>query len=118
MENNFEKLKFLSRKFTKERDWEKFHSPKNLIMALFKEIGELGEIFQWKKEELSFKKDLTAEEIENTKDELSDILIYLIRISDVLDIDIISSSFQKIKKNSLKYPVEKSKGKSTKYDKI
>ena len=95
MENKFEKLKVIVREFTKERDWEKFHSPKNLIMSLFKEIGELSEIFQWKKEELSFKNNLTTEEIENIKDELSDILIYSIRISDVLDIDIISSSFKK-----------------------
>ena len=55
MENKFEKLKVIVREFTKERDWEKFHSPKNLIMSLFKEIGELSEIFQWKKEESSFK---------------------------------------------------------------
>lgn len=118
MENKFEKLKVIVREFTKERDWEKFHSPKNLIMSLFKEIGELSEIFQWKKEESSFKNNLTTEEIENIKDELSDILIYLIRISDVLDIDIISSSFKKIEKNRVKYPIEKSKGKSTKYDKL
>ncbi len=118
MENKIEKLKVVVREFTKERDWEKFHSPKNLIMSLFKEIGELSEIFQWKKEELSFKNNLTTEEIENIKDELSDILIYLIRISDVLDIDIISSSFKKIEKNRDKYPIEKSKGKSTKYDKL
>ena len=118
MENKFEKLKVIVREFTKQRDWEKFHSPKNLIMSLFKEIGELSEIFQWKKEELSFKNNLTTEEIENIKDELSDILIYLIRISDVLDIDIISSSFKKIEKNRVKYPIEKSKGKSTKYDKL
>lgn len=118
MENKIEKLKVVVREFTKERDWEKFHSPKNLIMSLFKEIGELSEIFQWKKEELSFKNNLTTEEIENIKDELSDILIYLIRISDVLDIDLISSSFKKIEKNRDKYPIEKSKGKSTKYDKL
>lgn len=118
MKNNFEKLKIVSREFTRERDWDKFHSPKNLIMAMFKEIGELSEVFQWKKEELSFKNNLDSDEIQNIEDELSDILIYLIRISDILEIDIISSSFKKIDKNRIKYPIEKSKGNSTKYNKL
>ena len=118
MEKNFENLKVVSREFTRERDWDKFHSPKNLIMAMFKEIGELSEIFQWKDEKLSFKDNLDSDEIENIKDELSDILIYLIRISDVLDIDLISSSFNKIEKNNIKYPIEKSKGSSVKYNKL
>ena len=118
MKNNFEKLKIASREFTRERDWDKFHSPKNLIMAMFKEIGELSEVFQWKKEELSFKNNLDSDEIQNIEDELSDILIYLIRISDVLEIDIISSSFKKIDKNKIKYQNEKSKGNSIKYNKL
>jgi dCTP diphosphatase len=116
--SNFEKLKTVSREFTKERDWDRFHSPKNLIMAMFKEIGELSEVFQWKKEELSFRNHLDSSEIQNIEDELSDILIYLIRICDVLEIDIISSSFKKIEKNRNKYPIEKSKGSSVKYNKL
>ena len=116
MDDNIKDLINKLREFNKERDWDQFHTPKNLIISLFKEIGELSEIFQWKNIEDSKLENLSNEEIEKIKDELSDILIYLIRISDVLKIDIMSSTFNKIEKNKIKYPISKSYGSSKKYD--
>lgn len=101
--------------FSKERDWDQFHSIKNLTMALSVESSELVEIYQWITEEES--NDKSNEKImQKTKEELADILIYLIRISSKLDIDLEEAVLSKMKQNELKYPVEKSKGNSKKYN--
>lgn len=103
--------------FVKDRDWDQFHTPKNLIMALFKEVGELGELFQWKDSQYGVE-NLTEHEMGKIEDEISDIYIYLIRLSTVLRVDLHKSSLNKIKKNELKYPVERFKGISKKYNEI
>ena len=102
-------------KFTEERDWDQFHSPKNLVMALTSEVGELNEIFQWLTEEQSKKENI--EEIDNIKNEVADIFIYLLRLADMLDIDLEEAVINKMKMNADKYPVELSKGNATKYNK-
>jgi len=112
---NVEKLKKIIGEFAKERDWDKFHNPKNLVMALSSEVGELSDIFQWLSPEESEKK-LSTKNKELAKEEIADILIYLIRLSDKLDIDLEKEVMKKIKKNSNKYPVELSKGNAIKYN--
>ena len=102
-------------KFAEERDWDQFHSPKNLVMALTSEVGELNEIFQWLTEEQSKKENI--EEIDNIKNEVADIFIYLLRLADMLDIDLEEAVINKMKMNADKYPVELSKGNATKYNK-
>ena len=92
------------RKFAEARNWEKFHSPKNLSMALICEAAELTENFQWLTEKESY--SLPSEKLDNVKDEMADILVYLIRMSDVLGIDLLKAAENKIRKNGLKYPVK------------
>ena len=99
-------------KFAKERDWDQFHSPKNLVMALTSEVGELNELFQWLTEEQS--KNLNNDEV---KQEIADIFIYLVRLSDKLDIDIEEAIKEKIEINAKKYPIDLAKGNAIKYNK-
>ena len=90
--------------FTDERNWQQFHSPKNLVMALTGEVGELVEIFQWLTEEQSKQVASNPSTHQSVRDEVADVLIYLIRLSTVLGIDINEAVNQKLKKNSAKYP--------------
>ncbi len=99
--------------FSKERDWEQYHTPKNLSMALAVEASELMEIFQWLTPEQSTKDNLSPERIIAIREEIADVLIYSIRIAQVLDIDILKAIAMKMEKNNRKYPVEKAKGKAT-----
>lgn len=99
------KLLDAHRKFTKERDWDKFQSPKNLAMALSVEAAELVEIFTWLSEKQS--SSLNKEKLEAVSDELADIFIYLLRLSDTLGIDLLAAADQKMEKNGKKYSVEK-----------
>ena len=108
-----EKLKLQLRQFANERDWEQFHSPKNLSMALSVEASEIVEHFQWLTEEQS--ENLPNDKLEEVRTELADTLIYLVRLADKLDIDILAAAQSKINVNELKYPVDKSKGNSIKY---
>lgn len=103
------------REFAKERDWDQFHSPKNLTMALAGEAGELMEIFQWKSIEESQKEHLSKKDIEHCKDEVADVFLYLLRFCDKLDIDLVRASQSKLDKNKEKYPVSLSKGNAIKY---
>lgn len=105
-----EKLKL----FIVERDWGKFHSPKNLAMALSGEVGELISHFQWLSEHESYLKS-DEEKLMEVKDEIADIFLYLIMLSNKLDVDMVSTAMDKIDKNEIKYPVSLSKGKATKY---
>ena len=99
-------------KFAEERDWDQFHSPKNLVMALTSEVGELNDLFQWLTEEQS--KNSDTDEI---RQELADIFIYLLRLADKLDIDIEDAVREKIEINAKKYPVDLAKGNAIKYNK-
>jgi dCTP diphosphatase len=99
--------------FAKDRDWEQFHSPKNLSMALSVEVAELVEHFQWLTEEQS--KQLDDKTLAEVADEIADVQVYLIRLADKLGVDVLATVEEKIKKNEAKYPVDKVKGSSKKY---
>ena len=101
------------RAFNKERDWEQFHSPKNLAMALNVEVAEIAEHFQWLTENEST--NLPPEKLNEIKEEIGDVMIFLLNLSDKLEIDPIQAASEKLEKNKLKYPVDKVKGKSLKY---
>jgi len=104
------------RRFAADRDWDQFHSPKNLASALAVEAAELLEPFQWLTEEQS--RQLSAEQSEAVRDEMADVLLYLVRLADKLDIDLAAAATDKIVRNSAKYPVEKAKGSSKKYTEL
>lgn len=102
------------KKFSEDRDWDQFHSVKNLAMALNVECSELLEIFQWMKEEES--NNIKASEImSKIEDEVADIFIYLMRIMDKTGIDLEQVIIHKMKKNADKYPIDLSKGNAKKY---
>jgi NTP pyrophosphatase (non-canonical NTP hydrolase) len=113
MSRDIESLRSKLRLFAEERDWDKFHSPKNLAAALSVEAAELLEHFQWLTESESA--SLPKETRLGVSEELADVLLYLIRLADKLDIDLAQAAEQKLLKNAEKYPVEKANGKSTKY---
>jgi len=95
-------------RFARERDWEQFHSPKNLVMALAGECGELIEHFQWLTEAQS--SALFPHQRHAVAAEMADILIYLIRLSERLGVDLIAAANDKIARNEVRYPVEKTRG--------
>jgi len=113
MREDFEAIAKKLRRFAEERDWEQFHSPKNLTMALNVEAGELLEHFQWLTEEQS--KNLPPEKMAKIAEEIADIQVYLIRIADKLGVDILESVEKKIKQNEAKYPADKVRGSARKY---
>ncbi|MEA5446870.1 nucleotide pyrophosphohydrolase [Gammaproteobacteria bacterium AB-CW1] len=102
--------------FVHERDWSQFHTPKNLVMALSGEVGELSEHFQWLSNEDSDALDLNA--ANQVRREVADVQIYLLLLADRLGIDLASAVTEKIDENELKYPVERSRGRSKKYTDI
>lgn len=108
-----EQIKLQLRQFASDRDWDQFHSPKNLSMALIAEAAELVEHFQWLTEEQS--KSLKPVHLEQVQEELADIQIYLIRIADKLNVDLIKAVAEKIDANAKKYPADKVRGSSKKY---
>ena len=99
--------------FAAARDWDQFHSPKNLAMALSVETSELLEEFQWLTEPQS--SSLDAERRERVRLEMADVLIYLLRLADKLDVDVMRAAHDKIALNELKYPVDRVRGSSRKY---
>lgn len=112
---NVKEIQNQIRNFVSERDWEKFHSPKNLAMALGGESGELLEIFQWLTEKESFqvmKEEKTAQKVRN---ELADIAVYTLRLCDVLNISIEDAILEKLKINEEKYPSHLARGTAKKY---
>jgi dCTP diphosphatase len=114
--DRLEQLRAQLEKFAAERDWDQFHNPKNLAMALTGEVGELVEHFQW----------LTFEEASNlpvaTREEVAleaaDVLLFLLRLCDKLGIDLADAARRKLALNARKYPVHKARGRATKYDKL
>jgi NTP pyrophosphatase (non-canonical NTP hydrolase) len=101
------------REFAEERDWDQFHSPKNLAMALVGEAGELAAEFQWMTEPQSKAPD--AAQLARIRSEAADVLNYLVRLADKLDIDLIAAAHDKIEDNARRYPAEKVRGSSRKY---
>ena len=102
--------------FANERNWEQFHSPKNLSMALVGEAAELLEIFQWLTEDESREIVKSYKKMSAIKEEIADIFIYLARLSDKLGVNIEQAVLDKIEANSQKYPVELAKDNAVKYN--
>ena len=98
--------------FAQEREWKPFHSPKNLVMALSAEVGELTEIFQWMGEAESHRAADQPETAQAVRDELADVLLYLVRLASVLGVDLDAAARDKLVKNALKYPVALARGSS------
>lgn len=107
--DSLQELKEEIDKFNKERDWDKFHSPVNLAKSIVIESSELLECFQWNNDDFN---------LDNVKEELADVINYCIQLSMVLNVDVKEIVLEKLDKNIKKYPVEKCKGISTKYDKL
>ena len=102
------------RRFAADRDWEQFQTPKNLAMALSVEASELVELFQWLTEQQSAEPDEKLRR--RAAEELADVLWFLVRIADRLDIDLLEAAESKFARNAEKYPAERVRGQSRKYD--
>ena len=114
--DTLEDLRRRMAKFAAEREWDPFHNPKNLAMALAGEAGELMEHFQWLTLEQAARLPKAARE--EVSLECADVLLYLLRLCDKLDIDLAQATRRKLALNAKKYPVRKARGKMTKYDKL
>jgi NTP pyrophosphatase (non-canonical NTP hydrolase) len=101
-------------RFAREREWEPFHSPKNLAMALAGEVGELVELFQWLTEDASRGVAHAPATARPVRDELADVMIYLVRLAAVLEVDLDEAVRSKLATNAAKYPVERARGNATK----
>ena len=101
--------------FARARDWEQFHTPKNLAMALSVEVGELLEHFVWLTPEESSAVMRDPDLADSIRDELADVLIYLVSLADVLNVDLGAAVSSKLKKNEIRYPVSRAKGSAAKY---
>jgi NTP pyrophosphatase (non-canonical NTP hydrolase) len=106
------------REFSAERDWEQFHTPKNLVMALTGEVGELSELFQWLTPSESSQIMSDPVRAVQVRDEIADVLGYLLQLADVLGVDVERALTDKIVKNAAKYPAEVSRSKATKYTEL
>ena len=104
--------------FAREREWEQFHSPKNVVMALTAEVGELTEVFQWMGEEASKGAAHHPQHAQAVRDELADVLLYVVRLADVLGVDLNDVAQEKLRTNAAKYPASKARGSSRKYTEI
>ncbi|MCK2237594.1 MULTISPECIES: nucleotide pyrophosphohydrolase [unclassified Crossiella] len=113
-------LQAMVAQFVAERDWDRFHTPKNLAMALVGEVGELAEIFQWLTEDEAWQVMSREEQAERVRHELADVLSYLLRLATVLDVDLVAAMREKGAVNAARYPVELVKGRSelTKYTRL
>jgi NTP pyrophosphatase (non-canonical NTP hydrolase) len=114
--SELEALREQLREFATARDWDQFHSPKNLAMALAGEAGELLETFQWLTEEQSRRP--TPETLAAAGEEIADVLLYLVRLSDKLGIDPVAAARAKLLANATKYPVDKARGNARKYTEL
>lgn len=113
---SLEQLRDALREFATERDWDQFHSPKNLAMALAAEVGELLEHFQWLGEEQSC--TLGEQQRSEVALELADVLSYLVRLADKLNVDLLAAAAAKIAINARRYPAERVRGSSRKYTQL
>jgi NTP pyrophosphatase (non-canonical NTP hydrolase) len=112
--SDFKRLRDALRDFAAERDWEQFHTPRNLAMAVSVEAAELLERFQWLSEAQS--QSLSGDDLDRVREELADVLLYLVRLADVLGVDLEAAADAKLVLNAAKYPVELARGNARKYD--
>jgi len=101
------------KEFSRKRDWEKFHDPKNLALSLVLESAEVLELFQWTKDN-----QINPKRAQNIKDELADVFYWVLKLADYYHIDILEALVQKMEKNRKKYPIKKVKGKANKYNEL
>lgn len=113
-----EQLQEKFRQFARARDWEQFHTPKNIAIALSVEAAELMEHFQWLTDVQSQAIMNKAESAQEVTDELADVFLYLLRLADLLNVDLEQAALQKMQRNAEKYPVHLAKGNATKYTKL
>jgi len=113
-QSGYEQLQKRLKDFAVERNWEQFHSPKNIVMALSGEAGELTEHFQWLTEQQSY--ELDEEKKQEVALEMADVFIYLMRLAERLDINLVDKAYEKMDINEDRYPVGKVKGSSKKYN--
>jgi dCTP diphosphatase len=113
---SLEELRGALQRFASDRNWDQFHSPKNLAIALSVEAAELLEHFQWTREDDSAV--LTPDQHARVREEIADVLLYLVRLADKLNIDLLAAATDKIQVNAAKYPVEKARGSSKKYTEL
>ena len=109
-ETTIEQLRDIVRQFVDERDWQQFHSPKNLSMALAIEVAELMEHFRWIAPDESRHVGDSPEKLKDVREELADVLCYVLAIANELDIDLAMALRDKMKKNAAKYPAEEFRG--------
>lgn len=116
MSTDLQQLQAELRQFAQDRDWDQFHSPKNLATALSIEAAELLEHFQWLTDEQS--RALPQDRLDQVGDEIADVLLYLAQLSDKLGIDPIEAAKRKLLRNAEKYPIDRAKGSSKKYTEL
>jgi len=116
MSTDIQALQAALRTFASEREWEQFHSPKNLAAALSVEAAELLEHFQWLTEEQS--RSMPDDKRDAVAEEVADVFLYLLQLSDKLGIDPLDAARKKLQLNAIKYPVERAKGTSKKYSEL
>lgn len=114
-EPTFEEVRRLQAEFTDERDWNQFHQPRNLLLALVGEVGEVSELFQWRGEAAEGLPDWSDGERERLGQELSDVLIYLLELAEKCRVDLPRAVLRKMALNRLKYPASKVQGSAKKY---
>jgi dCTP diphosphatase len=114
--NSLSELAAAVREFGRARDWQRYHTPKNLAAALIVEAAELLEPFQWLTPEESLR--LPEHKRDAVKQEMADVLIYLVSLANLLEIDLLQAAEEKLALNARKYPVEKAKGSCAKYDEL
>jgi NTP pyrophosphatase (non-canonical NTP hydrolase) len=113
---SLEQLRSELAQFVAERDWDQFHNPKNLAMALAAECGELLEHFQWLTPAQAASLPFATKEA--VAQEIADVFLFLLRLSDKLDLDLLAAARRKLELNRKKYPVDKARGRATKYDRL
>jgi dCTP diphosphatase len=111
---SLEELRIALQRFASDRDWDQFHSPKNLAMALSVEAAELLEHFQWTSDAATLAPDRHAK----VREEIADVLLYLVRLADKLNIELLAAATEKLQINAAKYPVDKARGSSKKYTEL
>jgi len=114
MPDSLHALRDALRAFAAERDWDQFHSPRNLATALAVEAAELLEPFQWLTEAEG--RTLTPDTRAAVEEEMADVLLYLVRLADRLEVDLYAAARSKMARNAVKYPIDKARGSSRKYD--
>ncbi|GAA3848675.1 nucleotide pyrophosphohydrolase [Saccharothrix violaceirubra] len=107
--NTLADLKNALRAFAAARDWDRYHTPKNLVMALSGEVGELADLFQWLTPEQAANAMADPELAWNVRDELADVFHYLVRLADKLDVDLVEAAFAKIERNETRFPADSPK---------